>query len=179
MNESRLVEGCRRGDAKAQRALFDQYAKSMLMLCRRYLQNDVQAEEALLSGFEKFFRTMDRFVHSGDGGVAPWLRKIMVNECLLCLRQKSMVVLRDELPDGEAADEDAIARMSAEEILLMIGRMPEGYRTVFNLYVIEGYSHSEIGEMMGIAEGTSKSQLAKAKNYLQIELRKIGVAYEP
>lgn len=178
MNEYRLVEGCRRGDAKAQRALFDKYAKPMLMLCKRYLQNDVQAEEALLTGFEKFFRTIDRFVHSVEGSVAPWLRRIMVNECLLGLRQKNIVVLREEMPDSEADDEDVVSRMSAEEILQTIGCMPEGYRTVFNLYVIEGYSHSEIAAMLHIAEGTSKSQLAKAKSYLQTALRKRGVVYE-
>lgn len=179
MNEYRLVEGCRRGDAKAQRALFEQYAGTMLMLCRRYLQHDVQAEEALLSGFEKFFRTIDRFVYTNEAGVAPWLRKIMVNECLLTLRKKTIFTAKEEMPDGVAADEDAIAKMSADEILRVIGKLPEGYRTVFNLYVIEGYSHAEIAGMLEIAEGTSKSQLAKAKNYLQNELRKRGVVYEP
>lgn len=178
MNESRLVEGCRRGDAKAQRALFELYAGSMLMLCRRYLQSDTQAEEALLSGFEKFFRTIDRFVHSVDGSVAPWLRKIMVNECLLHLRQRTLVTTTEELPDTLPAYDDAVAKMSAVEILKLIAVMPEGYRTVFNLYVIEGYSHGEIAEMLEIAEGTSKSQLAKAKCYLQNELRKKGVVYE-
>lgn len=178
MNESRLVEGCRRGDARAQRALFDLHARPMLMLCRRYLQHAVQAEEALLSGFEKFFRTIDRFIFSCDGCVAPWLRKIMVNECLLVLRQRNVLAVEDDMLDSRANDEDAIARMSADEILLMIGSMPEGYRTVFNLYVIEGYSHGEIAELLNIAEGTSKSQLAKAKSYLQKELRKKGVVYE-
>ncbi|MBX2904864.1 MAG: sigma-70 family RNA polymerase sigma factor [Taibaiella sp.] len=177
MNEYRLVEGCRHGDARAQRALFEVHAGPMLMLCRRYLQQEVRAEEALLSGFEKFFRTIDRFVYTAEGSVAPWLRKIMVNECLLVLRQKNMFIVRDELREEVAGDEDAVAKMGADEILKVISAMPEGYRTVFNLYVIEGYTHGEIAAMLELSEGTSKSQLAKAKNFLQKELRKRGVVY--
>ena len=102
----------------------------------------------------------------------------MVNECLLILRQRSIFITKEELPEGIVADEDTIEKMSAGEILQVIGGMPEGYRTVFNLYVIEGFSHREIAAMLEIAEGTSKSQLSKARSYLQNQLRKQGVVYE-
>lgn len=174
MNGQKAIEGCKRQDRISQKYIFDTWSDGMLMLCLRYVKNLHDAEEIMLNGFYNFFKHIDRFIYSGDGSIHAWLKKIMVNECLMFLRRKGELKIVEEKYAIEAANDDSmIDKMGAEEILKLIMEMPAGYSTVFNLFVIEGYSHKEISAMLRITEGTSKSQLSKAKLMLQKKLEKI------
>jgi RNA polymerase sigma factor (sigma-70 family) len=168
MDEARIIMGCRQEEARAQKLLFEKYADAMLLVCVRYVKNHADAEELLLNGFYKFFTQADKFVYNGEGSVAPWLRKIMVNECLMFLRKKGHLILMDEQYAAQlSVEDDAIAKLGASELFEVITELPAGYRTVFNLYVIEEMTHKEIAVALGITEGTSKSQLNKARVALQ------------
>lgn len=168
MNVSELIREAKGGSAAAQKCLFDLFANKMLLVCRRYVKNKEDAEEIMLDGFYKFFKTMARFQYQNEAALYEWLKKIMINECLMFLRKTTVFSLvaessADELPVAG----DALDKLSATEIFHMILQLPTGYRTVFNLYAVEGLPHSEIAVLLNIAEGTSKSQLSKAKNLLQ------------
>ena len=150
----------------------------MLMVCLRYVKHLPDAEELMLNGFYNFFRTIDRFVYSHEGSVGAWLKRIVVNECLMFLRKGDNLKLTEaEHAADVSADDTAIARMNANEILQLIVALPAGYRTVFNLFVVEGYSHKEIAELLSITEGTSKSQLNKARMQLQEVMKQNGYHY--
>lgn len=152
----------------AQHCLFSRYAEQMFILCYRYVKNREDAEELMLNGFLSFFKSIARFQYNGEGSVAPWLRKIMINECLMFLRKSNDLRMTSLGHDVEQSiDDEIIARMSADDIYRLILRLPVGYRTIFNLYVVEGMGHKEIAEMLKISEGTSKSQLSKAKSLLR------------
>lgn len=143
------------------------------MVCLRYVKSLPDAEELMLNGFYSFFKSVDRFIYSGDNSIGGWLRKIMVNECLMFLRKKGELRIVEEKYAAESGGNDTlIDKLSADEIFRMIMEMPAGYSTIFNLFVIEGYSHKEISVMLGITEGTSKSQLSKARAMLQKKLVK-------
>jgi RNA polymerase sigma factor (sigma-70 family) len=168
MTEQRAIEGCKREDRISQKYLFDTYSDGMLMVCLRYVKSLPDAEEILLTGFFNFYRAIDRFIYTGQGSIGPWLKKIMVNECLMYLRKQGGLKIKEEAYGAEIAAPDGhIARMSANEIYRLVQQLPDGYRTVFNLFAIEGYGHKEIAAMLGISEGTSKSQLNKARMQLQ------------
>ena len=179
MDEKSIIAGCISGNRIAQKALFDNYSKGMLYLCRRYVKDNHNAEEILLNGFYKFYAAIDRFEYKGDKSVGGWLKKIMINECLLFLREKKKIAfVQEEHAIETAIDEQALEKMNTEVLLRLINSLPDGYRVVFNMYVIEGYNHREIGEILQIAEGTSKSQLSKAKVMLQQLIQKEEIAYE-
>ena len=172
MTAQKAIEGCKRQDRISQKYIFDTWSDGMLMLCTRYVKQLPDAEEIMLNGFYNFFKSIDRFVYSGDSSIAAWLRKIMVNECLMFLRKKGELKIVDEKYAADAgADDNAIDKISADEIFRQITAMPTGYRTVFNLFVIEGYNHKEIAELLGITESTSKSQLGKARQLLQKKIK--------
>ena len=139
----------------------------MLMVCMRYVKSLPDAEEMMLNGFYNFFKTIDRFIYSGQGSIGGWLKKIMVNECLMHLRKKGLKIVNETDASNTATDDGIISRMNANEIYKLVMTLPEGYRTAFNLFVIEGYTHREIAVMLGVNEGTSKSQLSKARMQLQ------------
>jgi len=177
MNE--IIAACKSGNRIAQKKLFETYSKGMLMLCCRYVKDHHVAEEMLLNGFCKFFKTIDRFLYSGNNSISAWLKKIMVNECLMHLRdQKKILFLQEEYAADVMINEEVLEKINASELLNLINNLPDGYRTVFNLHVIEGFSHKEIGQMLQISEGTSKSQLNKAKTFLQKSLMQKGIVYE-
>ena len=135
----------------------------MLVVCMRYVKKLPDAEELMLNGFYNFFKTIDRFVYSQESSVGAWLKKIMINECLMFLRKGgNLKLVEEEHAAGVEVDEATMAKLNANEIFRLVMTLPPGYRTVFNLFVIEGYSHKEIAEMLRITEGTSKSQLNKA-----------------
>lgn len=176
MNETRLIIGCKNKEAKAQKILFDEYAYGMLIVCMRYVNDKQDAEELMLNGFYKFFTHIERFEYTGKGSIAPWLRKIMVNECLMYLRTRTELDIYDEDHAAEiAANDEIITKLSANEIFALVRTLPTGYRTVFNLYVVENMSHKEIAAVLGISEGTSKSQLNRARIMLQKEMKKAGI----
>ena len=168
MTEQKAIEGCKRQDRISQKYLFDAYADGMLMVCLRYVKRLPDAEELMLNGFYNFFKAIDRFVYNGQGSIGGWLKKIMVNECLMFLRKQGGLKMAEESYAADIATDDGqISRMNANELFQLIMKLPAGYRTVFNLFVIEGYSHKEIAQLLGINEGTSKSQLNKARMLLQ------------
>ncbi len=167
MTEQKAIDGCKREDRISQKWIFDTYSDGMLMVCVRYVKSLPDAEELMLNGFYSFFRSIDKF-NSGQGNIGGWLKKIMVNECLMHLRKKGGLKIVDEGHAIEVSIEDGLLeRMNAQNLFKLIMDLPPGYRTVFNMYAVEGYSHKEIAEILGIAEGTSKSQLNKAKTMLQ------------
>ncbi len=172
MNDQKAIEGCKKQDRISQKYLFDTYSDGMLMVCLRYVKNLPDAEEIMLNGFFNFFKTIDRFIYNGNTGVGGWLKKIMVNECLMFLRRKGgLKIVEEQLAAEVSIDDGQISRISANEIFQLIMELPPGYRTVFNMAVVEEYSHKEIAAMFNITEGTSKSQLSKAKNLLQKMLK--------
>ena len=141
----------------------------MLTVCRRYLKRREDAEEALLLGFAKVFRALPTY--RGEGSFEGWVRRIMVNEALMQLRQREpLFVSMEEFAQPEnlaATPATADTQLQADDLLDLLAGLPAGYRAVFNLYAVEGYGHQEIGALLGISEGTSKSQLSKARALLQ------------
>lgn len=168
MDLSELILLCRQNDKKAQKALYDRFAMQMFIVCRRYLPLREAAEEVVMNGFLKIFQNIKTFDYHGESSLVAWIKKIMVNECLMELRkQHSFLQLPgDELPDSVCAD-DALDRITIEEIHSLVILLPIGYRTVFNMHAMENYSHAEIANHLGISEGTSKSQFHKARKQLQ------------
>ncbi|KAA0990192.1 RNA polymerase sigma factor [Dyadobacter aurulentus] len=165
--EAQLVKALKKEDPKAQRQVYDKYSTRMLGLCFRYICDEMVAEDVMIEGFLKVFSKIDQF--NSDGSFEGWIRRIMVNESLGHLRKQKRILednLSDEannIPDYAQADQN----LDTQELLELIERLPTGYRTVFNLYAIEGYAHIEIAEMLGITESTSKSQLHRARALLQ------------
>ena len=154
------------------KALYNEYRQHWYLICLRYQRNSSQAEDALQNGLIQIFKNYDQFDQE-RGSFKSWSSKIMVNENLLLIRRNKSIYAFDDLSDFidyEDTSEGAIERMSMQELVLLIQRLPDGYRSVFNLYVIEGYSHKEISELLNISVGTSKSQLFKAKKILKTEI---------
>lgn len=166
-HEAQLVKALRKQDPKAQRQVYEKYSPRMLGLCFRYIGDEMIAEDVMIEGFLRVFNKIDQF--GEEGSFEGWIRRIMVNEALGQIRKQKRIpedAMSDEaanIPDYAYADQN----LNAEELLSLIAELPAGYRTVFNLYAIEGYAHSEIAELMGITESTSKSQLHRARALLQ------------
>ena len=178
MNTSELVKEAKQGSTAAQKCLFDQFAEKMLLVCQRYVKSPEDAEELLLDGFYKFFTKISSFNYQGDAALYAWLKRIMINECLMFLRAKNVFTIVTEATAEEIPlQEEALDNLSAEEIFKLIVQLPVGYRTVFNLYAIEGMNHGEIAEMLSISEGTSRSQFSKAKVLLQKLLLQNDIKY--
>ena len=178
MDHALIISGCRQGDRQAQKKIFELYAQGLLAVCKRYVPNVHDAEELLLNGFYKFFSSVHTFEFRTEAGLSAWLNKIMVNECLMFLRRGSTMRFSEvETETGLAIAGDVWAGMNARALQDLINTMPDGYRVVFNLFVVEGFTHNEIAHLLGISAGTSKSQLMRAKLYLQRLLEKKGIVY--
>ncbi len=170
MTEQELIEACCQKDRRAQRLLFDRFAAKMLGVCRRYVRAE-NAEDLMVEGLFKVLTRIEKY--AATGSFEGWVRRIVVNECLMHLRKNhTFEVSLDDLTAAETPqhDDDVIGSMTATEILSHVEQLPFGYRTVFNLYVLEGYKHQEIAEMLGISVSTSKSQLMMAKRSLAYTL---------
>ena len=139
----------------------------MTRLCLRYLQNEQDTFEILTSGFLKVFKKIRDFKYQGEGSLEAWMRRIMINESLMKLKQKKNMYMNVALDNVEAETYNTNTDVDAAYLYDAIRGLPDGYRTVFNLYVIEGYSHKEIAEKLGIAESSSRSQLVHAKKRLK------------
>jgi len=173
-NEGQLVKALQKGDPKAQRHFYDKYAARMLAVCVRYLSDQMEAEDVMIEGFMKVFDRINQF--KGEGSFEGWVRRLVTNEALMRLRTKKYIETDIEAPEVQlqAANFDlADSNLEADDLMAIIEKLPTGYRTVFNLYAIEGYSHAEIAEQLGIAESTSKSQLHRARAFLQTMLKEI------
>lgn len=165
--EEALIKGCRSNDQKSQRGLYELWSPKMLGICLRYIKDRGEAESVMVGGFLKIFDKISQF--NGEGSFEGWMRRIMVNESLIYLRKNKNAFMMAEVgeADSEADYETAENHLQAEDLLVMVNQLPQGYRTIFNLYAIEGYSHKEIAAQLEITESTSKSQLSRARNLLQ------------
>lgn len=148
----------------AQQVIFNRYGKAFYALCRRYLSPAEDAEEAMMNGFLQIFNKAGEADFENEAAFVGWMRKVMVNACLQTLRKsKSFLVLAESTDQALSDNHEADTPLNAKELFAMLEELPAGYRTVFNLYVVEGYTHKEIAECMQISEGASKSQLSKAR----------------
>ena len=166
-NEQQLIEGCKKGNGESQRALYDQYAKRMLVVAMRYSKGQTEAEDILQEAFIKVFQHIKKF--RGDSSLATWIRKIVVNTALNHQRSKLYLFPMVDINELQKppTEEDTLSDYHFKELLKMIQVLPTGCQIIFNLYVLEGYQHKEIAEMLDISEGTSKSQYARAKALLR------------
>jgi RNA polymerase sigma factor (sigma-70 family) len=171
ITESDLLVGCMQGDRRMQEELYRRFSPRMYAVCLRYAGKAEEAEDILQEGFIKVFKKMDSF--RGDGSFEGWMRRIFVNTAIEHFRRKRylMPVTEKEENSIEGKYTSALDDLGAKDILALIQDLSPGYRTVFNMYVVEGYTHREIAEMLGISEGTSKSQLSRAKVILQDMVR--------
>ena len=165
--EERMVRGCVKGQPQHQEALYNKYYRKMFGVCLRYAPDRETAEDILQDGFVKVLKGISSY--TGKGSLEGWIRRVMVNTALEHLRRKAAMypVVDLEMAYNADAGADIVSGMSEQEILAHIQALPVGYRTVFNLFAIEGYSHKEIAEQLNISEGTSKSQFARARQTLQ------------
>ena len=175
MDELQLIEGCRKGDRRAQKALYETFSRKMMSVCLRYVSDWETARDLLQEGFVKVFTHIDSY--TGNGSFEGWLRKIFVNSALEYLRHAD--VLRESTELNQTAeltqtDSSPLSDISAAELMQLIQSLPTGFRTIFNLFAIEGYSHKEISEQLNITESTSRSQYTRAKQLLQ---RKVNALY--
>lgn len=169
-NEKDLLAQCKEGDRYACKRLFEMYSGKMMGLCFRFARDRNEAEDILQEGFIRVFNKLDLF--SGTGSFESWMKRVMINTALK-YREKNITKHQySEIENLHVFDKTptVIEELSKEEILKIIQKLPDGYRTVFNLYVLEGYSHKDIGKMLNIGESTSRSQLVKARNILKQKL---------
>ncbi len=175
-----LIKGCIAGQRKAHESLYKLFAAKMLGVCMRYATDKMEAEDMLQNGFIRVFNKMGDF--RGEGSFEGWMRRIMVHSSIEYYRKhhKMMQVVDiDTAHDVQGVDPLAASNLGVKDLLALIQALPPGYRMVFNLYAIEGYSHKEIGEMMTITEGASKSQLSRARTILKEQITKMeGKRYE-
>jgi len=167
MDDHWLVKECIKGKAAAQRQFYDRFAAVMLAVCYRYTKSVADAEDVLQEGFVKAFKNLQQY--KGEGEVGAWLRRIMVTTAINFLkknsRYQSELVFGDEHLHAVSSYQPQFA-LEAKELADLIRQLPAGYQTIFNLYAVEGYSHVEIGKILGIQEGTSRSQYARARALL-------------
>ena len=171
LTESQLIEGCVRHDKRAQRRLYDLYSKRMASVCMRYCGDYETALDLMHDGFIKLFTHIESY--SGQGFFEAWMRKIFGNTSLEYLRKND--ALRNSNPIDEdiqlmSSENSVIEELSANEIMALIQELPVGFRTVFNLYAIEGYSHAEIAKMLTINESSSRSQFSRARTILKTKI---------
>ena len=167
LSEETMIKGCAKGDPDCQRALYENFKSKMYGICLRYSKDQHLAQDLLQEGFINVYRKIDSFRF--EGSFEGWMRRVFVNVSLEHHRRLVYMYPIQELSknghDEEA--EEIISQMAYDDLLALLHKLPSGYRTVFNLYAIEGFSHKEIAEKLGISEGTSKSQLARSRVALQ------------
>ena len=172
LSENSAIIKAKKGEPSAQRYLYDQYRSKWFMICLRYLSNRADAEDALQNGLVNIFTKISQF-DSNIGEFGHWASRIIANECIQILRKnnKNQIVgeLKNDLP-AAYREESAIDKISRKEIMSIIQNLPAGYRMIFNMYVFDGFTHKEIASQLNISEGTSKSQLSKARKMLQQSL---------
>ena len=172
-NEAKLIEKAVRNNRKAQHIIYELHASKMLSICRYYIKDIDLSEEVMLNGFFKVFKHLSSF--KNNGSFEGWIRKIMVRECISELRkQRPLVYSSDQIEVHDHFHESIHSDMAVAEIQQIIDQLPEGYKLVFVMYAIEGYKHHEIADVLGISEGTSKSQLFKARKLLQEQIKKLN-----
>lgn len=168
MSDAELVKECLKGRASAQKQLYDQFAGTMLTVCYRYTKSVTDAEDVLQEGFVKVFKNLHQYRNTGELG--GWIRRIMVTTAINYLKKNARyqhdLVFPDEHLHVATLEHHPEVRLDARQLADMIRQLPPGYQTIFNLYAVEGYSHLEIGKILGIQESTSRSQYARARGLL-------------
>ncbi len=171
MSEAKLLQGCLAGDRQSQKTLYEQYKVQMYRMCLRYANGRSDAEDILQDGFIKVFSDLHQY--SGKGALGGWIRKVMVNTALQHIRKNKRIpnmIEVDQIIDLKEASEQIYSRIGAKALTEMIQKLPPGYKMIFNLYVVDGYTHQEIADQLNISINTSKSQLSKAKATLRKKL---------
>ena len=172
MFDLQLIESCRKGDRASQKAIYDRLASRMFPICIRYAGDRESAQDILQDGFITLFTKLEDF--KGDGSFEGWARRIFVTTALMYLRKKDVLKMSDDLELARGLKADTVTQtqnLGYKELMELIMTLPPGFRTVFNLYALEGYSHKEIGEMLGISETTSRTQLSRARIWLQNKIK--------
>jgi RNA polymerase sigma-70 factor (ECF subfamily) len=175
--EKQVFERARDGDRKAVRQLYDRYSSFLAATCARFLPDPGDQKDVLQDGFVKIFSSLDKFDYRGEGSLKAWMRQIVVNECLKVLRKRKRsvpILFEGELRDVEIEEDTGppeVEKVPAAVIHEMIKELPDGYRAVFNLFVLEEKNHKEISELLGITESTSASQLYRARMILAKKIK--------
>lgn len=173
MDEQSLIAGCIKGNQIAQKTLFESFSPKFFALCLRYMKSTDDAEDVLQEGMVKIFTKLPEY--SGTGSFEGWMRRIIVNTCLDQIRKNQKLKFDVSIDKEEyklSMNAHILENMSANELIEEIKKMPPGYRVVFNMFAIEGYSHQEIAEKLGVKESTSKSQYLRARAYLKERISK-------
>ncbi len=171
MTDEELVQGCIRREEKYQKILWDKYASTLFTVCRRYMKDEFEAEDVLMETMVKIYDNIEKF--RGDAQLGTYLRRITINNCINKLRRRKDKISLDEFELDFGYQNTIVEKMAAEDLMKLIEALPEGYKQVFNMYAIDGYSHKEIADTLGIQEVTSRTQFSKAKKALQTALEKI------
>ena len=169
-----LIDSCKKGDRAAQKALYDRLAPRMFPVCMRYIGDRESAEDILQDGFITLFTRLDSY--KGEGSFEGWARRIFVTTALMSLRKKDALKMSEDLEAARGLKTETVSQVQNigyKELMQLIMTLPPGFRTVFNMYAIEGFSHKEIGEMLGISETTSRTQLSRARIWLQNKIKEI------
>ena len=170
--DHQLIESCRKGDRAAQKIMYDRLASRMLPVCMRYIGERTLAEDTLQDGFVTLFTRLDSY--KGEGSFEGWARRIFVTTALMSLRKKDALKMSEELEAVRGMKAETASQMQNigyKELMKLVMSLPPGFRTVFNMYAIEGYSHKEIAEMLGITETTSRTQFSRARQWLQNKIQ--------
>ncbi len=174
MEEQELILGCIAARPKAQKALFDLYAPKLYAVCLRYMKDQVRAQDTLQDALIKIFAKISNY--KSEGSFEGWLKKITVNTCLDQLRKDKKLLTDlaiDDVSHKLSTNSFSAEKLMADDLLNLVQALPDGYRTVFNLFAIEGYSHQEIAKQLGISESTSKTQYLRARAYLKDRIENI------
>ncbi|MBR5199586.1 MAG: sigma-70 family RNA polymerase sigma factor [Bacteroidales bacterium] len=174
MVDIETIKSCIQGDRAAQKVLYDRLAPRMFPVCMRYIGDRTLAEDILQDGFVTLFTHLNSY--KGDGSFEGWARKIFVTTALMSLRKKDALKMSEELETVRSMKADTtsqIQNIGYKELMNLVMSLPPGFRTVFNMYAVEGYSHKEIGDMLGISETTSRTQYSRARAWLQNKIKEI------
>ena len=169
-----LIESCKKGNRAAQKILYDRLASRMFPVCMRYIGDRTAAEDVLQDGFVTLFTRLESY--QGEGSFEGWARRIFVTTALMSLRKKDALKMSDELETVRGMKTETTSQLQNigyKELMKLVMSLPPGFRTVFNMYAIEGYSHKEIADMLGITETTSRTQFSRARVWLQNKIEKL------
>jgi len=170
--EKELIKLAVEKNRHAQQKIYSKFSPKMLGVCRQYIKDIHEAEDILITAFMKVFTNLQNFKH--EGSFEGWIRRIMINECISFIRVQKKVKFIEDETFFEERQNPTESHFNVEELQFLIDKLPEGYKIVFNLYCIEGFKHQEIAKMLGVNEGTSKSQLSHARKMLQRQVTKLN-----